>query len=58
VAVDHFLSGRISFVDIPNVIQDALDACTASDDATLDNVLAADSWARDRAEEFVRAKTR
>lgn len=58
VAVDQFLAGRIRFVDILNVIQDALDAHVATADNTLEEVLAADSWARNYAEESVRTKTR
>lgn len=58
VAVDHFLAGRIRFVDIPNVVRDTLDSHAATGDNTLEEVLAADSWARSAAEDSVRAKTR
>jgi 1-deoxy-D-xylulose-5-phosphate reductoisomerase len=56
VAVDHFLAGHIGFLDIPAVLEDALSAHRAGTDASLEAVLAADAWARERVEEWVKAR--
>jgi 1-deoxy-D-xylulose-5-phosphate reductoisomerase len=56
VAVDHFLAGRIGFLDIPSVLEDALSAHRSAADASLEAVLAADAWTRERAEEWVKAR--
>ncbi len=47
VAVELFLSGAISFTSIPSLIMIALDAHTPVNRPTLDDLLAADTWARD-----------
>src|SRR5262249_29498036 len=55
VAVDAFLDGRLGFLGIADVVEDALDAGEAAGvgygDSTIDleDVLAADAWARDHA---------
>lgn len=46
VAVEAFLSGRLSFVRIPDVIEAALDTVPATPAATLSGVLEADERAR------------
>lgn len=46
-AVDYFLSGRIRFTRIPELIAGALDAHASGDERDLDAVVAADAWARD-----------
>jgi 1-deoxy-D-xylulose-5-phosphate reductoisomerase len=49
VAVAAFLEGAIGFTDIPRVVAATLDAHTAHDEGplrSLDQVLAADAWAR------------
>jgi 1-deoxy-D-xylulose-5-phosphate reductoisomerase len=46
VAVDSFLHGRIRWVDIPTVIEAALDECTATTPGTVDDVLEADRAGR------------
>ncbi len=46
-AVEAFLSGRIGFLDIIDWIEQALSAHTVSPAATVEEVLAADSWARE-----------
>jgi 1-deoxy-D-xylulose-5-phosphate reductoisomerase len=54
IAVDAFLDGRFGFLDIAELVEDVLDAwdTTRPDEPTeLDHVLAADRWARDRAEQ-------
>lgn len=56
VAVQHFLSGYIRFTDIANVIDDALSTHTETPNPMLEEVLAADAWARDFAEEWVKAR--
>ena len=57
VAVEHFLAGRVPFTEIANVINDTLDAHDGVADPSLDDILAADAWARERAENMVGAKT-
>ena len=49
IAVEQFLAGRCGFLDIPRAIEDVLAAHDPVDDPTLDQVLAADAWARDHA---------
>jgi 1-deoxy-D-xylulose-5-phosphate reductoisomerase len=56
VAVQHFLSGYIRFTDIANVIDDALSAHTGAANPVLEEVLAADAWARSFAEDWVKAR--
>jgi len=56
VAVEHFLGGHIGFMDIPAAIDDTLSAHRGTADASLEAVLAADAWARRRADEWVKAR--
>ncbi len=56
IAVQHFLSGHIGFLDISHAIDDALTVHRGSSNPSLDEVLAADRWARSFAEDWVRAK--
>jgi len=56
VAVDHFLAGHISFLDIAKVIEATLSAHPGVSDPSLEEVLAADTWARQWAEDWLRAK--
>jgi 1-deoxy-D-xylulose-5-phosphate reductoisomerase len=56
VAVAHFLDGHLPFIDIPNLLEDALSAHEGGADTELEGVLAADAWARAYAEDWVRAK--
>lgn len=53
VAVAAFLEGAIGFADIPHVSAAALEDHEPMSDATLDNVLAADAWAREFARRVV-----
>jgi 1-deoxy-D-xylulose-5-phosphate reductoisomerase len=55
VAVDAFLAGRIRFLDIVGVVEDALEALPNEPMATLDEVRAADTAAREVASTRVRA---
>jgi len=56
VAVQHFLAGHIGFVDIPHLIEEALTRHQGISDPNLEEVLAADAWARSWAEDWVKAK--
>lgn len=49
VVVDAFLDGRLGFTEIPQVIERTLSAHRSSPVTQLDDVLAADRWARERA---------
>ncbi|MDE2803302.1 MAG: 1-deoxy-D-xylulose-5-phosphate reductoisomerase [Chloroflexota bacterium] len=53
VAIDAFLGGRISFGDIHGVVTAALDRHESIADPTLDEILAADAWARETARGIV-----
>jgi len=57
VAVQHFLAGHIGFLDIPRLIEEALNRHQGISDPGLEEVLAADAWARTWAEDWVKAKT-
>jgi 1-deoxy-D-xylulose-5-phosphate reductoisomerase len=57
VAVEHFLAGRIGFMDIAPVIEQALAEHEPVADPDLEETLSADAWARSRAEDLVGAKT-
>jgi 1-deoxy-D-xylulose-5-phosphate reductoisomerase len=49
VAVDLFLAHRIGFLDIARLIEDTLDRHRAVAQPTLEQILAADAWAREQA---------
>ncbi len=46
IAVNLFLSKEIKFTDISVIVKETIDQHRNSDDATLENILAADEWAR------------
>ena len=46
VAVDRFLKGQIRFTDIPKIISKCLDEHRGISKPTIDDILAADNWAR------------
>lgn len=46
-AVSLFLAGKIRYLDIADVIEDAMRAYNNTDADSLENICAADSWARD-----------
>jgi len=48
VAVELFLSQRIKFTDIPNLIEQALEQHQAIPQPTLEEIMAADAWAREK----------
>ena len=56
IAVQHFLSGHIRFVDIAHSVSDALNSHNQLSNPSLEEVLHADSWARSYTEDWVRAK--
>ena len=56
VAVAAFLDGRIGFLDIPDLLADILDRHVASPEPALEAILAADAWARESAEDWIRDK--
>ena len=56
IAVELFLSGAIPFNSIPSLITDALDAHTPVNQPTLDDLLAADTWARDHVRSAARER--
>src|SRR6266581_2619756 len=56
-AVAAFLDGRISFPAIPEAIREVMDDHPARAVATLDDVLAADAWARERTRAALKRRT-
>lgn len=46
VAVDRFLKGEISFLQIPALIEQTMDAYTVKYEYTLEDLLEADAWAK------------
>ena len=57
IAVDAFLSGKIGFLQIPMLIERTMEAHRTSSIDSIEKVMEADSWARDRAREQLRAIT-
>ena len=55
VAVELFLSGRIAFIDIARVVDQVASEHVASATTTLEEIMAADQWARARAYEVAKA---
>jgi 1-deoxy-D-xylulose-5-phosphate reductoisomerase len=53
VAVEAFLRGAISFVDIPGIVERALEIHQSCAQPQLDDILLADRWARNVAHRFV-----
>ncbi|MBR1441996.1 MAG: 1-deoxy-D-xylulose-5-phosphate reductoisomerase, partial [Firmicutes bacterium] len=51
IAVGKFIERKIKFTDIPKLIEKTMNAYTVVYDYTLDDVLAADKWARTFASE-------
>jgi len=48
VAVELFLSERIKFIDIPNLVEQTLEQHQAIVHPTLEEIIAADAWARQK----------
>ncbi|AKH19307.1 1-deoxy-D-xylulose-5-phosphate reductoisomerase [Sedimenticola thiotaurini] len=56
VAVAAFLSQRLGFIQIPEVIESVLEALPVQQDADLDTLLAVDEAARRQAEQIIRSR--
>lgn len=52
VAVNAFLQERTAFTSIPVIVRGAMDAHVPVDDPSLEDILAADAWARQKASEL------
>ncbi len=55
-AVNAFLTGRLRFLDIPRLLSDTLEEHVATDDTSLEAVLAADAWGREFAAAWIEAR--
>lgn len=53
VAVARFLKGDIGFLDIPELIEQTMDAYTVKYEYTLEDLLEADAWAKDYAAKVI-----
>jgi len=53
VAVELFLSQRIKFIDIPNLVEQTLEQHHAIACPTLEEIMVADAWAREKTMQFV-----
>ena len=53
VAVELFSSQRIKFTDIPNLIEQTLEQHQSIDHPTLEEIIAADTWARGKVMQFI-----
>jgi 1-deoxy-D-xylulose-5-phosphate reductoisomerase len=53
VAVARFLKGDIGFLQIPELIEQTMDAYTVKYEYTLEDLLEADAWAKDYAAKVV-----
>ncbi|NQT73822.1 MAG: 1-deoxy-D-xylulose-5-phosphate reductoisomerase [Chloroflexi bacterium] len=47
IAIELFLDGKIGFLDIPKILEDALGRHTRIPNPSLDDILTADAWARE-----------
>ncbi len=55
VAVDRFLAGKLGFTEIPRLVEKVVSEHSSGDASSLDDVVAADAWARSRAKELAGA---
>jgi 1-deoxy-D-xylulose-5-phosphate reductoisomerase len=55
-AVNAFLSGRLRFLDIPELLSDTLEEHVSTDETSLEAVLAADAWGREYATAWIEAR--
>jgi len=53
IAVEAFLNGEISFLDIPRTIEQVMNAHQTAASLTLESILEADRWARKEAETLI-----
>jgi 1-deoxy-D-xylulose-5-phosphate reductoisomerase len=56
VAVELFLSGRIKFTDIAKLVEQALEGHKATAHPTLEEIMAADDWGRERGRQLVKER--
>ena len=56
VVVQAFLSCQIGFMDIPNYLEEVMTRHEVTFQPTLDDILAADQWARSVAHELIQRK--
>ena len=54
IVVQAFLDEKIGFMDIPNILQIVMDRHDTEPKPCLDNILAADQWAKSTAQELIR----
>jgi 1-deoxy-D-xylulose-5-phosphate reductoisomerase len=47
--VDAFLQGKVGFLDIPRIIRSVVERHTSGAASSLEQILSADSWARQTA---------
>ena len=52
IAVERFLADDIAFLDIPRIIEAAMQGHEPSEYKTIEEILTADSWARSHARDF------
>lgn len=57
IAVEMFLDEKLSFIEIPKVIEETLNRCKIEEATDLETVLKADAQARETAKEFCYART-
>lgn len=55
VAVKAFLEHKIAFVKIAEIISETMERHTVAQNSSLDDILAADQWAREQAEKIIKA---
>ena len=53
-ATRAFLKEEIGFLDIPKIIKKVMDRHVRQNIVTIEDVLLADRWARERAEDFIK----
>lgn len=58
VAVGLFLSGNIGFTDIPRIVEKTLEKHRNKARPVIDDIMAADKWARETASEFIGGKAK
>jgi 1-deoxy-D-xylulose-5-phosphate reductoisomerase len=56
IAVQQFLAGKIKFTDIPRLVEQTLDEHKAISHPDLEEILAADDWARDKVTQLIGEK--
>jgi 1-deoxy-D-xylulose-5-phosphate reductoisomerase len=57
VAVEHFLAGRLGFMEIAKLLTEALAEHRGVDDPDLEQILSASDWGRSWAEEWIAARS-